>query len=93
MNILCLGPTHTNLLPEEVLAELFKPEHLCPMDLVVKNTLPLMDGSEIVASDGVRVSGDEIHGLAIEVVGSSVYVRPQLECKDDTVRAVLFLDS
>lgn len=93
VNALCLGPTSTNILPEEVMNELFKPEHVCPMDLVVKTTLSLMDGSEIVGSDGGCVSDDEVHGLAVEVVGSSVYVRSQVECNNEVIRSVLFLDS
>lgn len=93
VNVLCLGPTSTGILPEEVMTELFRPEHLCPMDMVVKTTLALMDGSEIVDNDGGCVSGDDVHGLAVEVLGPAVYVKPQLECDNELVRSVLFLDS
>lgn len=59
------------------------------MELVVKVTLLLMDGGEIVDSNGIRVSDSESYGQTLETSGSNFYLRQQPAWCDEVAKDVM----
>lgn len=89
VNALCPGIVRTGLVSDEFWDTYFKPEQFCPMELMVKVTLLLVDGSEIVDSNGKKVSAGEMYGQTLETSGSNFYLREHLEFCDDIAKSVM----
>lgn len=89
VNALCPGIVRTGLVSDEFWDTYFEPEQFCPMGLMVKVTLLLVDGSEIVDSKGKKVSAGEVYGQTLETSGSNFYLREHLEHCDDIAKGVM----
>lgn len=88
VNALCPGIVRTGLVSDEFWT-MFNQRHFCPMELVVKVTLLLMDGGEIVDSNGIRVSDSESYGQTLETSGSNFYLRQQPAWCDEVAKDVM----
>lgn len=85
IHAICPGTIRTNLLTNEMMNS-FPEEHLTPVEAVVSTVECLIKGGSFTDSTGKHVSGAENYGLAVEVFGSSIFFRGQLEYSSNGLR-------
>ena len=89
VNALCPGIVRTSIISEENWDKWFKREHFCPMELIVKVTLLLLDGEEIVDTNNKRIHPSELYGQTLETSGPNYYLREQPAWSDDIAKCVM----
>ena len=89
VNALCPGIVRTNILSEEAWDTYFRAEDFCPMELIVKVTLLLLDGEEVVDTNNKRIDASEMYGQTLETSGPNYYLREQPAWCDDIAKSVM----
>ena len=59
------------------------------MELIVKVTLLLLDGEEIVDTNNKRIHPSELYGQTLETSGPNYYLREQPAWSDDIAKCVM----
>lgn len=89
VNALCPGIVRTNILSEEAWDTYFRAEDFSPMELIVKVTLLLLDGEEVVDTNNKRIHASEMYGQTLETSGPNYYLREQPAWCDDIAKSVM----
>ena len=89
VNALCPGIVRTNIISEEAWDTYFRAEDFCPMELIVKVTLLLFDGEEVVDTNNKRIDASKMYGQTLETSGPNYYLREQPAWCDDIAKSVM----
>jgi len=88
VNAICPGTVRTNLLDERGWSS-FPAEFFTPLEKVVHVVVRLVEGGEWQDAYGVKLTGDQLWGRAVEVNGRNHYFREMPEYCDDNMRQVM----
>jgi NAD(P)-dependent dehydrogenase (short-subunit alcohol dehydrogenase family) len=75
VNALCPGAVRTPIVPDRAW-EAMPEDVFTPMELISELVLKLAAGVEIVDSNGIKVSPDELFGQAVVANGKNIYIQP-----------------
>lgn len=84
LNALCPGPVRTALLKDEDWNAV-PDDAFASTELISEVVLKLLEGQEIVDSNGVRITPEKLYGQAIVANMKKIYVQSEIEYCDEEV--------